>query len=139
MEQDNPKAFLGVGFAFPIQPDKNTGRMQTAAYEEDIKEAIRIILSTRKGERIRNPSFGCGIYNYAFDIMDFTTLSAVKHEIELALVAWEPRIEDIRVTVHEEADAGRLLIEVGYVVRSTNSPYNMVFPYYIQEGYLKGE
>ena len=137
MEQDNPKAFLGVGFAFPIQTDKNTGRMKTSSYEEDIKEAIRIILSTRKGERIRNPGFGCGIYDYAFDTMDFTTLSAIKHEVELALVSWEPRIEDIEVVVHEEAKEGVLLIEVGYVVRSTNSPYNMVFPYYIREGHLR--
>lgn len=136
MEQDNPKAFLGVGFGFPIQADKNTGRIRTVSYEEDIKEAIRIILSTRKGERIRNPAFGCGIYDHAFDTMDFTTLSAVKHEVELALVSFEPRIEEIQVTVHEEADAGKLLIGVGYVVRSTNSPYNMVFPYYIREGHL---
>ncbi len=136
MEQNNPKAFLGVGFAFPIQADKNTGRMKTSSYEEDIKEAIRIILSTRKGERIRNPGFGCGIYDHAFDTMDFTTLSAIKHEVEMALVSWEPRIEDIEVSVHEEAKEGVLLIEVGYVVRSTNSPYNMVFPYYIREGHL---
>ncbi|RKI44383.1 baseplate protein [bacterium D16-51] len=135
MEQSDPKAFLGVGVKFPIQADKNTGRIKESSYEEDIQEAIRIILSTRKGERIRNPHFGCGIYDYAFEALDDTTMSAVKHEVEMALVLWEPRIENIEVAVDARQEEGVLLIEIGYVVRSTNNPFNLVFPYYINEGF----
>lgn len=135
MEQNNPKAFLGSGFKFPVQVDKNTGRIRESSYEEDIQEAIRIILSTRKGERIRNPQFGCGIYDYAFETLDYTTISAIKHEVEMALVLWEPRIEDIEVVINENQEEGVLLIEIGYVVRSTNNPFNLVFPYYINEGF----
>lgn len=135
MEQNDPKAFLGVGFKFPVQVDENTGRMRVSSYEEDIREAIRIILSTRKGERIRNPQFGCGIYDYAFEALDDTTISAIKHEVEMALVLWEPRIEDIEVVVDAEQGEGILLVQIGYVVRSTNNPFNLVFPYYINEGF----
>lgn len=135
MERNDPKGFLGVGFKFPLQVDENTGRMRTVSYEEDIQEAIRIILSTKKGERIRNPEFGCGIYEYAFETIDFTTISAMKHEVEMALVMWEPRIEDIEVTIDDHASEGVVLIEISYVVRSTNNPFNMVFPYYINEGF----
>lgn len=135
MEQNNPKAFLGVGFKFPVQVDKNTGRIRESSDEEDIKEAIRIILSTRKGERIRNPEFGCGIYDYAFEALDDTTISAIKYEVEMALVLWEPRIEDIEVAIDVRQEEGVLLIETGYVVRSTNNPFNLVFPYYINEGF----
>ena len=134
MEKDNPKAFLGNGIRFPIQIDKSTGRMKMSSYEEDIQEAIRIILSTRKGERIRNPEFGCGIHEYTFDTLDFTTISAIRHEVETALVAWEPRIEDIAVTVDVHQEEGAILIAIDYVVRSTNSPFNLVFPFYIKEG-----
>lgn len=134
MEQSNPKAFLGVGLKFPIQVDKNTGRMKTSSYEEDIKEAIRIILSTRKGERIRNREFGCGIHEYMFSTLDFTTISAIKHEVELSLVLWEPRIKDIAVAVDTGSKEGVIRIEISYVVRSTNSPFNLVFPFYINEG-----
>lgn len=134
MEQGNPKAFLGVGLKFPIQTDQNTGRMKTSSYEEDIKEAIRIILSTRKGERIRNREFGCGIHEYMFATPDFTTISAIRHEVETALILWEPRIKDIRVGVDTETKEGVIRIEISYVVRSTNSPYNLVFPFYINEG-----
>lgn len=109
--------------------------MATVSYEEDIQEAIRIILMTRKGERLRNPDFGCGIHKYAFASMDFTTVSAMKREIEIALVRWEPRIEDIEVSIDTNQEEGMVLIEIGYVVRSTNNPFNLVFPYYISEGF----
>jgi len=107
-----PKGFLGCGFKFPIQVDENTGRMMTVSYEEDIKEAIRIILMTRKGERVRMPEFGCRIHEYAFADMDYTTINTMKREVERALVQW-----------------------ISYRVRSTNNPYNMVFPYYLNEGF----
>ena len=135
MEQINPKAFLGTGFKFPVQVDENTGRMATVSYEEDIREAIRIILMTRKGERLRNPDFGCGIHEYAFGTLDFTTVSAMKHEVERALVRWEPRIEEIEVKLDTEQGEGMVLIEIGYVVRRTNNPFNLVFPFYINEGF----
>lgn len=134
MEQNNPKAFFGVGFSFPVQVDKNTGRMKTAAYEEDIKEAIRIILSTRKGERARRPEFGCGIYEYAFGTPDFTTISAMKREVEKALAMWEPRIDEIEVNIDTGQGDGLLRIGIGYVVRSTNSPSQLTFTYDMREG-----
>ena len=134
MERDDPKSFLGVGFKFPIQVDPNTGRMKTSSYEEDITEAIRIILSTRKGERIRNPEFGCGIYDYAFGTMDYTTLSRMQREVERALVLWEPRIEDVSCRLETVPEEGLIRIHIGYVVRTTNNPFNMVYPFYVNEG-----
>lgn len=131
-----PKGFLGCGFKFPVQVDENTGRMKTVFYEDDIKEAIRIILMTRKGERVRNPDFGCRIHDYAFADMDYTTLNAVKREVERALVQWEPRIDEIEVVMDTSQETeGVLLIRINYRVRSTNNPYNMVFPYYLNEGF----
>ncbi|MBO4395708.1 MAG: GPW/gp25 family protein [Eubacterium sp.] len=135
MERDSSRAFLGVGFKFPIQVDENTGRMKTSSYEEDIQEAIRIILSTRPGERLRNPNFGCGIYDYAFGTMDYTTLSAMQREVKDALIQWEPRIENISVRVVPEEDEGRVDIYIDYVVRTTNNPFNMVYPFFITEGF----
>lgn len=130
-----PKGFLGSGFKFPVQVDENTGRMKTVSYEEDIKEAIRIILLTRKGERVRNPEFGCRIHDYAFADMDYTTVNTMKREVEQALVQWEPRIDEIEVVMDTSQETeGVLLICINYRVRSTNNPYNVVFPYYLNEG-----
>jgi len=135
-DRDISKGFLGTGFKFPIQVDPSTGRMKTSSHEEDIKEAIGIILNTRKGERVMNPDFGCGIHEYAFGTADFTTLSLMRKEIIDALVMWEPRIDEIEVTIDDsQIDTGKIIISISYVVRSTNNPFNLVFPYYINEGY----
>jgi len=130
--------FLGTGFKFPIQIDKATGRMKTSSYEEDIKEAIWIIVMTKKGERVRNPEFGCSIHEYVFGTMDFQTLKKMEWSVQEALTLWEPRITDIQVTVSIAQDLeGAVRIEVSYRVRATNNPYNLVFPFYIVEGYGK--
>lgn len=131
---DDAKRFLGTGWKFPVTVDPNTGRILTSSYEEDIEEAIRIIILTRTGERIMRPDFGCRVYEYVFDGMEYTTVSQMEREVREALIRWEPRITDVEVQVETGEDASRPVFHIHYVVRSTNSPYNLVFPYYLSEG-----
>lgn len=134
-EWEKTKNFLGTGFSFPIEVDEATGRMKTVSLEEDIAQAIQIILMTRKGERVMRPEFGCDIYEYAFDTMDYTTRFQMEQAVKRALMIWEPRIINVEVHINDEQETeGRLLIEISYVVRSTNNPFNLVYPYYINEG-----
>ncbi|SFS06814.1 GPW/gp25 family protein [Anaeromicropila populeti] len=136
MQGENAKSFMGTGFRFPVQVDETTGRMKMSSFEEDIKEAIHIILTTKKGERVRNPHFGCGIYEYAFGTTDFTSLKSMEREIFNALVMWEPRIQNIQVKAGIDLkEEGKLNISIDYVVRMTNNPYNLVFPFYMNEGF----
>ncbi|MCC8027219.1 MAG: GPW/gp25 family protein [Clostridium sp.] len=133
---NNANAFLGQGFKFPVQADPATGRMRMSSYEEDIQEAISIILLTRKGERVRNPEFGCAIHDYIFGTLDFTSLKEIERSAEEALILWEPRIRDIDVEVMlDEQESGKLLVKIEYVVRTTNNPFNLVFPFYLNEGF----
>ena len=131
-------SFLGKGFAFPLSVDPVTGRMRTAEYEEDIRQAIYIILMTRKGERVMRPEFGCSIHDFAFGSMDYETRSGIERAVTEALILWEPRITDIEVRAYR-AEAGVVNISVSYVVRSTNNPYNLVYPFYISEGLTPAE
>lgn len=134
--QNDANSFLGRGFRFPIEVDAVTGRMKTSACEEDIKEAIYLILMTKKGERVLKPEFGCGIHDYIFGTMDFTSLKEMERSVEEALILWEPRIRDIDVEVDmDEMESGKLIVHIGYVVRTTNNPFNLVFPFYINEGF----
>lgn len=126
------KAFLGTGWKFPVAVDPATGRIQMSSYEENIEEAVRIILGTRKGERVMEPEFGSRLHEYAFETADYTTLYAMKNEVEHALTRWEPRITDIQAEVSDERiGEGVLVIHIHYVIRSTNNPYNLVYPFYI--------
>ena len=133
MVDQNGKAFLGQGWAFPIQSDEN-GDMALAAYEEDIRQAIQIILGTAPGERVMRPDFGAGLPDLAFEPINTATMALARHRVEEALIIWEPRIDTISVEVKPDAPQGRLLISVDYRVRTTNTFYNLVYPFYLLEG-----
>ena len=126
--------FLGRGFSFPVSADPVTGRIKTVEYEEDIRQAIYLILMTRKGERVMRPEFGCGIHDFAFESMDFGTVSRMEESVREALILWEPRIRDIEVNITSGEKEGMMEIHIRYVVRSTNNPYNLVYPFYLNEG-----
>lgn len=135
MNRDLAKKFLGVGWKFPIEVDSVTGRIKTSSYEEDIKEAIHIILMTRKGERAMMPDFGCSLGEYVFEHMNYSSIVKLQQEIQVSLIIWEPRIESVEVLVEQDSkEDARLNISVSYVVRATNNPFNLVFPYYLYEG-----
>ena len=131
-QQDWAKGFLGEGWKFPVSVDETTGRIKTSQYEEDVEEAVRIIIMTRKGERVMRPEFGCGLQDYLFAGLDYDTATQMRLEVQRALTDWEPRITDVEVGV--EREGGRLMIRVSYVVRATNNPFNLVYPYFLSEG-----
>lgn len=127
--------FLGTGWKFPPQADYATGRIRTVSQEEDIAEAVMLILSTRKGERVMRPDFGCGIHKFVFAEMNYTEIKEMEREITDAITAWEPRVTEPEAEIGlERIQEGVVMISVTYTVRSTNNPYNLVFPYYINEG-----
>ena len=134
-EKDQAKEFLGVGWKFPPQVDPVTGRMQVSGYEDNVAESVRLILSTRKGERMMNPEFGCGLFQYLFGEAHYTTLVQMEREAQDALIRWEPRIRDITVQAQvDQGDPSRVNLYIQYWVRSTNNPFNLVYPFYLQEG-----
>lgn len=131
---DPVEAFLGVGWAFPlaVAPD---GTVATAAYDEDVRQAILIILGTNHGERVMRPDFGAGLRDYVFAPMSTATLALVKRRVTDALTDQEPRIDLISVEVTADTSGpARLLIDVSYQVRATNTRTNLVYPFYLEEG-----
>lgn len=132
---DERKDFLGRGWAWPVDLDPRTGHVATVAYEEDIRQAIRIIVETAQGERVMRPDFGCGIHELVFTAVDSTAIQRIRSVVEAALRRYEPRIEVIGVEVDDAATTqGELLIELEYRVRKTNQVGNLVFPFYFREG-----
>jgi phage baseplate assembly protein W len=147
---EEEKAFLGVGWSFPVCLEVD-GLIDTVAFEEDIRQAIKIILSTNRGERVMRPDFGAGLNAFVFEPVSVTTMELVRTRVEEALIDWEPRIDVEQVKVSAALlDRGRpvpedvksltpgsgnaLLIDITYRVRATNSIQNLVYPFYLQEG-----
>lgn len=136
--------FLGKGWKFKIRIEGTTfspvnvdahGKIALSEYEEDIKESIRIILETSKGERVMRPDFGCGIHEYVFSSMNTANLLRIENTIRDALTKWEPRIDVTNVKLDTPVeDEGKLMINIDYKVRSTNTRFNLVYPFYLKEG-----
>ncbi len=127
--------FLGCGISFPPRVNPVTGRFLMTSGEDDIREAIKLILFTGKGERAMQPDFGCDIRQYAFSSMGMIDRQSMENEIKQSLIRWEPRITDVEIATDlAKLNEGIVELHINYVVRSTNNPYNLVFPYYINEG-----
>jgi phage baseplate assembly protein W len=125
---------LGRGWAAPYGLDA-FGEAAMAAGGEDVREAIRIILATSRGERVMRPEFGAGLDELVFAPVAATTFALVRHRVEEALIAWEPRIDVQAVRVTAQGPVrNRLDIEIDYVLRATNVFYNLVYPFYLEEG-----
>jgi phage baseplate assembly protein W len=127
------KVFLGIGWNFPVQMDAN-GDAALALFEEDIRQAVLLILETAQGERVMRPDFGAGLHRLIFEPLNTTTIALAKHNVEQALITWEPRIDSVQVSATGGGPRGRLDIEIRYRIRATNTFYNLVYPFYLQEG-----
>ena len=133
--KDSDTPFLGSGWAFPPAFNKLTHSVEMSHETDDIQESIRIILGTIPGERIMNPTFGCGINKYVFESRDTTQMTMLKDAVYDALLYFEPRIsiENIDILGDQDHD-GLIKIHIDYTVIVTNSRSNIVFPYYLKEG-----
>ena len=131
------KAFLGVGWSFPPEFQKRADSIgvKTVAAEADIGESLRILLSTRPGERIMQPTYGCGLHSMIFETINESTVTEIKDLIERAVLFFEPRITLDNIDVDtEDAIDGRLKLQLSYTVRQTNTRSNFVYPFYYLEG-----
>ncbi len=128
------KEFLGAGWKFPVQLD-DQHEIAMSRHEEDVQEAIWIILGTAPGERVMLPEFGCGIHDYVFAPNNTRTAGLIGYHVEQALNLWEPRIDLIEVNVQPDtANQSLMLINIEYRVRTTDSRFNMVYPFYLERG-----
>jgi phage baseplate assembly protein W len=122
---------IGSGLAFPLQVDRRGG-IALARDEQDIDQAIELILGTAPGERPMRPEFGCGVHDFVFDTIDANTVGRMEEAIREALDRWEPRIQVLDVGFDlSQADSGLLTIDIGYQVRATNTERNLVYPFYV--------
>jgi phage baseplate assembly protein W len=126
--------FLGAGWAFPVGVDAR-GRIGVARQEQDIEQAIRMIVLTPKGQRLMRPDFGCHIHELIFAPNSAATAGQAAHYVEDALAMWEPRIRVLEVkAAADPQEASRLLVEIRYEIKATHDRRSLVFPFYVMPG-----
>jgi uncharacterized protein len=130
-------SFLGRGWSFPPQFEKNAKTVVMLEDEEDIRSSLEILLSTAVGERVMDVNYGCNMDELIFESLSTSMLTIIKDKIERAILFFEPRIEVTKLDLNTDPVnilEGRVLIEIEYIISATNSRYNFVYPFYVNEG-----
>jgi phage baseplate assembly protein W len=128
------RSFLGTGWSFPPSFTQGGADVEMVSDAEDIQQCLQILLSTSPGERVMRDDFGCDLNGQMFEEINQGLINSLTGLISDAVLYHEPRITLNGVDVSEsESQPGLLLIELDYTVRSTNSRYNMVYPFYLNE------
>lgn len=132
------RSFLGQGWHFPPTFTQGGAELECVADTEDIQQSLHIILSTGLGERIMQSHFGCDLQQMLFEVIDQSLINRIRQEISDAIIYHEPRVqlEQVDVSVDEKVD-GLLQIRMIYTIRSTNSRFNRVFPFYLYENHTE--
>jgi phage baseplate assembly protein W len=96
-------SYLGRGISFPPRVGAD-GRIVWSEGEQNIREAIQVVLKTELNERLRLPEFGAGLSRFLFEPHTTATRHLLQDRIARALAAWEPRITIESVDVEEDPD-----------------------------------
>ncbi|RMF04196.1 MAG: hypothetical protein D6772_00910 [Bacteroidetes bacterium] len=136
MAKDKPATnFLGTGWSYPPTFRKAVRGVTMTTGEEDIDRSLEILVATALGERVMLPAYGSNLEELLFEPMDTGLQTLIFDRINTAVLYYEPRIEVEDLIVSDERIVeGVLLIKMDYRVRATNSRYNFVYPFYINEG-----
>ncbi|MGB5944069.1 MAG: GPW/gp25 family protein [Leeuwenhoekiella sp.] len=126
---------IGTGWGFPPEFKPSSDKVEMASGMTDINQSLHILLSTKLGERVMLPEYGCDLEDMVFESMDLTTRTYINERIRTAILYHEQRI-DVELIEFDRSNelAGEILILIEYTVRTTNARGNMVYPLYKQEG-----
>jgi phage baseplate assembly protein W len=126
--------FLGTGWSFPPTFSQNGHQLEMVAGVEDVQQSLEILLGTRLKERLLHDDYGCDLNEFLFEEMDQSLVGDLKQMVRSAILKYESRIHLHKVEVStDQAVEGLLLINIQFTLRTTNSRYNMVYPFYIKE------
>jgi uncharacterized protein len=126
-------SFLGTGWSFPpefVMSDR-TGGVVMVSDEKDVESSLKILFGTALGERFLNPKYGLDMRELLFEPMSTTMRTFVEDRITTSISIYEPRIDVLSLVVDTTAQQeGRVVLMLEYRIRSTNSRYNLVYPFH---------
>ena len=118
---DMPEDWAGLSFS-------PTGGIETVVGRESVRQAVLLLLSTRTGERVMRPDYGCDLHKLVFSPNDDTTAGLAMHYVRQAIERWEPRIVIERLDAgRDEAYPERLNILLEYRMNSSNTRDSLMF------------
>ena len=131
----NMDDLIGIGWSFPPTFNRETAKVELTGGIDDIQNSLRIIITTRLGERIMRPDFGCALDQYVFSVMSTSQQAFIMELIRTAILYHEPRIDTEGIQLETNLE-GQMNILIEYTIRTTNTRHNFVPPFYLNENVL---
>lgn len=97
-----------------------SGAIETVADDDAVRQSLLLLISTRPGERVMRPEYGCYLHRLVFAPNDDTTAGLAMHYVRQAVERWEPRAQilDVDATRSPESPV-ELHVRLEYRVRAT--------------------
>lgn len=104
-----------VGWDFPINVDRETGKIKTVSNDENVRKGIKIILNTNNFERRCLPDFGADIRPLVFHEIGSTLLGELERRVRKSIKKWESHIKDLKVDIDLSGqEKGKVAVSINY-------------------------
>ena len=114
------RAFKDISLSF--EPHPVTNDLPILKNESAIKRSVRNIVQTIPTEKFFNSLFGSDVYASLFEFVDFGTAATIQSQIEVSLDNFEPRIENVTVSVNPQPDDNSFEVNVIYDIVGQEFP-----------------
>jgi len=114
------RAYKDISLSFDPHPVSKD--LKILKNEDAIRRSARNIVQTIPTEKFFNSLFGSEVYNSLFDFVDFGTASNIQGQIEISLDNFEPRIDEVTVTVNPQPDTNSFEVTVTYDIIGQEFP-----------------
>ena len=114
------RSFKDISLSF--DPHPITKDLPVLKNANAIRRSVRNLVQTIPGERFFNPLLGSSVYDSLFDLADFGTSSLIESEIVTTIDNFEPRVENVRVTVDPRYDLNNFDVTIFFDIVGQELP-----------------
>ena len=104
------------GWAFPVAVDEATGRIKMTTDNDCVRQNIRLIVQTDRGERKMRPNFGAGLNRFLFQNVDLVLVNRMSEAIAQSIRLWEEHLRGVNVGVMQsQQDYAAVNVNIEYL------------------------
>ena len=93
--------------------------------EDAVKESIKNLILTDRGERLMQPSLGGNISAMLFENLTPATLTLIEEQVKTTINLYEPRAELQNVAVSGSLDENTVRIKITFYIKNVQQPIDL--------------
>ena len=127
IEDRDDNIFIGIDLPFRRSDGKEGYFASTTTTIEAVKNNIKNLVQTNKGERFMQPELGLNLRSYMFEQVTDETIINIQNDIVDTFKVWLPfvEIQDIQVSANETDAVGRNKLLINIIFNITKDPTSL--------------